>query len=105
MYQEKDTYSISGTTLTFTTVPLSGYSIEVITIGPISAAEIGIATGTTAQRPSSPTEGLTRYNTDTKKLELWNGIGWYNVGPDYPFTADVTLITADSSNKISETTY
>jgi len=36
VYQEKDTYSISGTTLTFTTAPLSGYSIEVITIGSVS---------------------------------------------------------------------
>jgi len=36
MYQEKSTYSISGTTLTFTTAPLSGYSIEVITVGAVS---------------------------------------------------------------------
>jgi hypothetical protein len=36
VYQEKDTYSISGTTLTFTTAPLSGYSIEVITVGSVS---------------------------------------------------------------------
>ena len=36
VYQEKSTYSISGTTLTFTTAPLSGYTIEVITIGGVS---------------------------------------------------------------------
>jgi hypothetical protein len=36
VYQEKDTYSISGTTLSFTTPPLSGYSIEVITVGSVS---------------------------------------------------------------------
>ena len=36
VYQEKDTYSISGTTLSFTTAPLSGYSIEVITVGSVS---------------------------------------------------------------------
>lgn len=36
VYQEKDTYSISGTTLTFTTAPLSGYSIEVITVGAVA---------------------------------------------------------------------
>ena len=36
VYQEKDTYSISGTTLTFTSAPLSGYSIEVITVGSVS---------------------------------------------------------------------
>lgn len=31
VYQEKSTYSISGTTLTFTTAPQNGYSIEVMT--------------------------------------------------------------------------
>jgi len=36
VYQEKDTYSISGTTLSFTAAPLSGYSIEVITVGSVS---------------------------------------------------------------------
>ena len=36
IYQEKSTYSISGTTLTFTTAPQSGYSIEVITVGEVS---------------------------------------------------------------------
>ena len=33
VYQEKSTYSISGTTLTFTTAPQNGYSVEVITVG------------------------------------------------------------------------
>lgn len=105
VYQEKDQYSISGTTLTFTTAPISGYSIEVVTVGAVSVSGSGISTGTTAQRPASPAEGLTRYNTDTKKLELWNNVGWYNVGPIYPLVADSTLTTADSTNKISETTY
>jgi len=36
IYQEKSTYSISGTTLTFTTAPQNGYSIEVITVGEVS---------------------------------------------------------------------
>ena len=36
IYQEKSTYSISGTTLTFTTAPQNGYTIEVITIGAVS---------------------------------------------------------------------
>lgn len=36
VYQEKSTYSITGTTLSFTTAPLSGYTIEVITIGAVS---------------------------------------------------------------------
>ena len=36
IYQEKSTYSITGTTLTFTTAPQNGYTIEVITVGPVS---------------------------------------------------------------------
>lgn len=35
IYQEKSTYSISGTTLTFTTAPQSGYTVEVITVGEV----------------------------------------------------------------------
>ena len=31
MYQEKSVYSVSGTTLTFATAPVSGHSIEVVT--------------------------------------------------------------------------
>lgn len=36
VYQEKSTYSISGTTLTFTTAPQNGYSVEVVTVGSVS---------------------------------------------------------------------
>ena len=36
IYQEKSTYSISDTTLTFTTAPQSGYTVEVITVGEVS---------------------------------------------------------------------
>ena len=36
VYQEKDQYSISGTTLTFVTAPQSGYSIEVVTVGAVA---------------------------------------------------------------------
>jgi len=31
-YQEKDTYTVTGTTLSFTTAPISGHSVEVISI-------------------------------------------------------------------------
>ena len=36
VYQEKDTYSVSGSTITFTTAPISGHSIEVISISAIN---------------------------------------------------------------------
>jgi hypothetical protein len=36
VYQEKSTYSISGTTITFTTAPILGHSVEVISISSIN---------------------------------------------------------------------
>ena len=107
VYQEKSTYSISGTTLTFSTAPQSGYTIEVMSFTTISIDDGStIQRGTTAQRPPSPISGLTRWNTTTLKMEVWNGTAWYNIGPDYPFTADITTITADNNTeKISESTF
>jgi len=107
VYQEKSTYSISGTTLTFSTAPQSGYTIEVMSFTTISIDDGStIQRGTTAQRPPSPISGLTRWNTTTLKMEVWNGTAWYNIGPDYPFTADAALLTADNNiEKVSETTY
>jgi hypothetical protein len=35
--------------------------------------------GSTAQRPSSPITGMTRFNTDTNYLEFWNGTSWINL--------------------------
>ncbi len=40
---------------------------------------IGIPSGTTAQRPSSPPVGSTRYNTTTGVLEVFNGTCWQNI--------------------------
>ena len=40
-------------------------------------------TGTTAQRPGSPTTGVIRFNTDRNLLEVYNGSAWTDVvGPD-----------------------
>jgi hypothetical protein len=36
----------------------------------------GIPSGTTAQRPNSPVQGMLRYNTDLAKLELYVPSQW-----------------------------
>lgn len=36
--------------------------------------------GTTAQRPSAPSSGFTRMNTDTNTMEMYNGTQWVTVG-------------------------
>lgn len=39
VYQEKSTYSISGNTITFTTAPPDGYTVEVTTFGKLAVSE------------------------------------------------------------------
>jgi len=46
-----------------------------------------IPIGTTAQRSGSPETGLTRYNSSTGLLELYDGSGWEGIG-DYTPTVD-----------------
>lgn len=39
-----------------------------------------LPSGTTAQRPGSPTVGDTRYNSSTNQPEVWNGSSWGSLG-------------------------
>lgn len=56
---------------------------------------------TTAGRPSSPTNGLTGYNSDLGKVETWNGTGWISSGgatgggADDVFYENSTTVTAN----------
>lgn len=102
VYQNKSTYTVSGTTLTFSTAPPSGTgNVEVVWTQPLAIGvpsdgvitapklDIGssngtgatkLPTGTTAQRPASPAAGYTRYNTDTNQFEGYNGTAWSGLG-------------------------
>ena len=42
-----------------------------------------IASGNTAQRPSSAANGSIRYNTSNNWIEFYNGTGWNSVGTAY----------------------
>ena len=44
-----------------------------------STAHIVLPKGTTAERPSSPSTGALRYNTDTSTVEYYNGTTWVEV--------------------------
>ena len=48
-----------------------------------ASSTLGTPTGTTAQRPSSPSLGHLRYNSDFNKFEHYNGIGWLNESNSY----------------------
>jgi hypothetical protein len=40
---------------------------------------VTIGVGTTAQRPASPVQGMTRYNTTLASVEIWDGSAWVPV--------------------------
>lgn len=43
------------------------------------ANAIVFPTGTTAERPATPSLGITRYNTTTNSFEYYNGSSWVNL--------------------------
>ena len=63
--------------------------------------KIIIPTGTTAQRPVSPTVGELRLNTDTNVVESWNGLAWRN---SYDPLPEITSVSPTDFNGESGTT-
>jgi hypothetical protein len=75
VYQEKATYSVSGTTLTFSTAPYTGASIEVITASRnVDVTNVGALSVESVQFDTTQTGatavGELAWNTDTDTLEL-----------------------------------
>ena len=85
---------------------------------------IDVPTGTTAQRPGSPTTGLFRYNSTEGEFEGYTASGWGAIaggggsGTDFTYLAlrnasnngaasypasDFTLVTSGTTNAISPT--
>jgi len=71
VYQEKSTYSISGTTLTFTTAPQNGYTIEVMAFSTITIGN----------------QGVTSVNGLTGAVTLETGTDWQSTIQTSNFTA------------------
>ena len=64
------------------TILKSNGNVGIGTTNPVTTLDIGgtgsikIPVGTTAQRPASPVPGMMRFNTETGRLEVYNGSGW-----------------------------
>ena len=58
-----------------------------------------LPTGNTAQRPTGPSQGTVRFNTNSTDLEVWNGSQWSGVGGP---VAEITnqYITGDGINTV-----
>jgi hypothetical protein len=64
-----------------------------------------IDSGTTTERPVSPTVGVTRFNTTLRKYELYNGAKWVSLQSLlYRLSADVGILTADTIDVFSDET-
>ena len=70
-----------------------------------STGAMTISSGTTAQRPASPVNGQTRYNTTTNTWEAYNNSGWIPSNPNIvtnyqAFTASGTFTPASGVRNI-----
>jgi hypothetical protein len=58
-----------------------------------STGYFDLPSGTTAQRPGSPTAGMIRYNTTESALETYNGTSWVQITTaGYPYSVDVLVV-------------
>ena len=90
-----ENFTVSGDTLTndsgdFTINPASGvFRVD-------GTGSVRIPTGTTAERPGTPTAGMMRYNTDDSVFEGYNGTNWISLSGVYDLDRD-TYITAEAT--------
>ena len=97
VYQEKSVYSVSGTTLTFATAPVSGHSIEVVTpqvaqvnqpaagsidnvnmFSGLQASEITSTTMTTTSATTIATHAAATYRTVKYLVQLTQGTDYHS---------------------------
>ena len=103
VYQEKATYSVSGTTLTFGTAPPNGTSIEVVTGS--RNVTVGDVQGLTVQQDLTLT-GLSAQNSEATSLMIngSNVVGTRELGSN-AFTSDLSAYDTDNLTEGSSNLY
>ena len=102
VYQDKSTYSISGTALTFATAPQAGYTIEVMVLGSISASTNALYTDTFTGDGSTTAYALGITPVDLNAVEVYlNGL-YQNVSTLTLAANTITFATAPPSGVIIE---
>ena len=62
-------------------------------------AGIVLPSGSTAERPGSPADGVFRFNTTTDIMEYYNGSNWQGVVQDAPAVTSISPTTALNANQ------
>lgn len=102
IYQDKSTYGISGSTLTFATAPQNGYNVEVMVLGAISASTNALYTDTFTGDGTETDYTLGITPVDLNAIEVYlNGL-YQNVGTLTLAANVVTFATAPPSGVIIE---
>lgn len=102
VYQEKSTYSISGTTLTFTTAPPNGYTVEVVVYSKITIADNTVNVERFTGDNSTVAFTLTNAPSAANNLDVYIS-GLYQEKNTYSFSGStVTLDTAPVTGAVVE---
>ncbi len=102
IYQDKSTYGISGSTLTFSTAPQNGYNIEVMVLGAISASTNALYTDTFTGDGTTTAYALGITPVDINAIEVYlNGL-YQNISTLTLSANTVTFATAPPSGVIIE---
>lgn len=99
------TRTITGTTNTITVTNgngVAGNPTLTIAANPVlpGTASVTMPSGTTAQRPATPTNGMIRYNSTTGVLEMYQGGAWINIGTNTT-NATVSSVAVTGSTGLS----
>jgi hypothetical protein len=119
--QQPSHYSVSTSTLTFSTAPSSGtnniyvryLSTNLITIAPqqgsvtkqaldigsggVGTGSMQLPVGTTTDRPATPLAGYMRYNTTLGYPEWYDGTSWWQVNQTRTYSVDVLMVGGGGS--------
>ena len=100
VYQSKSTYSVSGTAITFSTAPLSGHEIEVISTTGINSGPTAIYTDTFTANGSSTafTLGQT-VHSENQTIVFLNGV--YQFKDTYTLSGTTLTLDTAPSNGVS----
>ena len=102
IYQDKSTYGISGSTLTFATAPQNGYNVEVMVLGAISASTNALYTDTFTGDGTETNYSLGITPVDLNAIEVYlNGL-YQNVSTLSLAANVVTFATPPPSGVIIE---
>lgn len=102
VYQEKSTYSVSGTTLTFTTAPQNGYSVEVMHIGAVNTQQTNYLAYDTFTGDNSTTSfTLVNGAPTAKEFTMIFLDGVYQAKANYSLTGGAIVFSTAPPNSVA----